>query len=408
MFSTMLNVASNVNKLDSKIDKVALNLVNLERNQKATMKILKDIIQDAKHAPKMMLFLPETRSVFKNMSVSNWFVNKVKVVFVCPITMEVPKKEDGTSCGYIIKLPSKWVIKYGPALLMTLRMLKLASDAAKIFIPIPDEIKNTINTANETLDKFRGSGYGTLYDFLMKQKELKAVSKYISQEGDNLTDISGLLQSALENSGVENQGAKQISELFDPPDETFTKSGLVPATDMNGVTHYVKKEIKLLYEEFGYEICLKMEMPEIEEERKELLEKKSQDEIAHKKLFEKRIQENLNSSGTRILNEGYLEKKGLGNPLSLFQKRYFVLKNDGTLVYYESKDDCDKFFKHDAGQKSKTGLLEIQKGSGSNDMIFIFKNPKENENDIKQTFRTTDYEDREKWITRARRLRTLA
>jgi len=395
------NVISTLSDLDLKLNKLGFK-------QHATMKILKEIIQGAEYAPKLMLFFPETSGFWENKRISNSFTKSMKVVFVCPITLEVPEREDGTSYGYRIELPKEWVKKYGPTLLMSLRLIKFGFNISKAVIPIPDEISNTINTAKDALDKFNGSAYGTMYKFLMEQDELKSLSECMAEEGNNLKDMNGLFKRALEKSGNENLGAKQISELFKTPDPDFSESGLVLATDMNGVSEYVKRSVKMVYEEFGFEKCLKMQLSELEDKREELLMKEEEEAAAHQELFEQRKVQNLHDAEEQVLIEGYLEKKGLRNALSMFQKRYFVLGKDGTLIYYKDEEARNEFHKYNAG-KSKTGLLDIRKGErGTNEMIFIFKHPKDGEKRIEQIFRTGKDENRETWLDKATSLRELA
>jgi len=403
-----------IKNLRSKIEMVSTKLHKLHKQlngfQEATTRIVKELTQSPLCAPKLMLFVPQHKCHFKGKNTSGWFKKKVKVVFVCPVTMRIQKKNDGSNCSYNVKLPKDWVSQYGPVFLMSLNVIQLFCSVGKAFESPPQGIgcdvismaKNTINSFKDSVSVFQ-----EMYEELMKHEELKPVSDWINDAVKDISAPRKLLGTTLKN--FKTQGGKDVSKLFNPKDDNFIRSGLVLATDMNGVTEYVHKDIKMVYEEVGFEKCLKMSQVELQEMTIGLMEDTKKQKKEHDKIFRKAKETDDNAL---VLAKGYLEKKGV-NVLSGYEQRYFVLYGDGSLAYYKTKDpkNSDHCSNNVLG-KCKAGLFDIQKGDrGRNHMIFTFKNSKsESLSPIKLTFRTisnsegTNNDTRQAWIDAATKL----
>merc|ERR1719491_1309864 len=199
------------------------------------------------------------------------------------------------------------------------------------------------------------------YDILKKDEDLKPVVDFIDKQSSalssgNYTDITppSTLNELLQKSSEE---IEKLAESFDPPDPEFEKSGLVCAVDKKGFREFVRKDIKLIYEEFGFEECLKMTTKELEDSKREYLAKKTEEDESNQLDAKKKFEENHKADEKKIIIEGCLEKRGLSE-FSSYKKRYFILQNNGWLLYYDSKKDKEKGAIADENKIIIEGCLE--------------------------------------------------
>ena len=214
-------VSSDLDCLNKKLDKF----------EKATMSMMRALVSGRKFAPALMLFVPQKKKKLKGIKPSNWFSNKVKVMFICPVTMRVLNDSNGDPFHYIIELPKDWVKTFGPTILISLNILKIACGAGKItgFDPlvIAENARKLITDNSSTLK--------SMYDKLKKLKELKSTHNFI----EKICKDPDILNCAKPVEAT--HGAIAVSELFKSPDVKFERSGLVLAADMYGVCQYIHK-----------------------------------------------------------------------------------------------------------------------------------------------------------------------
>ena len=66
----------------------------------------------------------------------SWMTKEFRLYFLCPVTCAKAETNDGK--GYLVELPKDWVVKYGPALKMGVKILKLALATGRIAgLPLP-------------------------------------------------------------------------------------------------------------------------------------------------------------------------------------------------------------------------------------------------------------------------------
>jgi hypothetical protein len=78
-----------------------------------------------------LVYMSPLNSSFEDWLDFTTLTNKrVKVRFICPVTLSVHQDATtGEVKGYEMDLPRDWVEDYGPALLISLKLLKIASAA---------------------------------------------------------------------------------------------------------------------------------------------------------------------------------------------------------------------------------------------------------------------------------------
>ena len=359
--------------------------IQLDMFKKATMISMRKLISGHELAPAMMMFVPKKNGI----NPADWLNKEVKVMFICPVTMRVPKDIDGKPLHYTVKLIKGWVKIFGPTILMTLNVLKVACGIGNVAgiapLKLADGALNIIAQNSSTLT--------SMYDELKNMPQLKPTHEFIEEMYKKPDELNRA--KSLEGT----HGAIAVSKIYIPKDSRFQNSGLVLATDMDGKSEYIHKDIKLVVEEYGFEKCLKMSTEDLYEKQRKLWEKAKKKEHEHESLFKERKEKNKVVDNEDILAEGYMEKKGL-SIVSKYDARYFILKTDGSLFYYLSESDAlnSAFYGHKR-------LLKVERVNDTNKMRFAF----ENSNDkppIIQKFRidTNQNDDCNKWIEAAEKI----
>jgi len=274
---------------------------------------------------------------------------------------------------------------------MTLNVLKIACSIGMAVgiapLVIADRSINTITQSSSTLT--------SMYDELKNAPELEDTHMFIEKmykepdEHNRATFLKG------------THGAIAVSKLFETQDPSFQNSGLLLATDTYGRSEYIHKDIKLVFEEYGFEKCLKMSTEDLDEKQRKLWEKAKEKEHEHESLFKERKEKNEVVVKRDILAEGYMQKKGL-SIASKYDARYFILKTNGSLFYYLSESDVQKGTSAFYGHKR---LLKVERVHYTNKMRFTFENSN-GEPPITQKFRldTKENDDFNKWVEAATKI----
>jgi len=319
-------------------------------SQMATTRMMRTIIGGTCIAPKYVFFQPVKRGTWKKFQPESWVGKDVKVMFICPLTLEIPKNGNGEFCSYSLTLQKDWVKKYGPALILSLRVLNIAFALGRAAgVPLP-----TISNLSKDLKKGAEENISNLtsvYDTLKEDTDLKdeidciesTISSLIPTKGvERALDMPNVsLESTTPATSASYSEIANIAKNFKPSDPSFERSGLVLATDMDGVSEYVSKIMKPVYEEFGYDESMKMTQDDLNIKRQELKVKHEKEKHDFEALYKDKAIAKEISVKEQIVLEGVLEKKG-HDFLSGFKEKYFVLYVDGMLVYYKSEEEKKK------------------------------------------------------------------
>jgi len=292
---------------------------------------------------------------------------------------------------------------------------------------------------------------------LKEDEDLETITSYIDSKCEILSSSVSDIGESVANAGNDDETldeplremiqksykeVKAIAESFKPSDPKFERSGLVLATDgKGGKSEYVHPDVKAVCEKYGFEECIKMSPTELQQKCEEvasqdrqkkeneyendkkkselhtsegaesmviedsnLEEEKSNEDIIsskdqhepEKKINDSSVQNNGSEeeSTSSILIEGYLEKKR--SRVVGYKTQYFVLKKDGTLEYYNSKDDK---LERNESVKSKGIVKRIERNPDKgNEMIFTLV--KAGDDAVEKVFRPImgDRCECEKWI----------
>jgi hypothetical protein len=294
------NVGEGVNKLQTQIELV----------ETMTRNMLEDSI-----APTLVYIAPLDFSIEDWLDLKVLTTKPVKVCFICPVTLSVPRDANGDAMGYDIVLPKDWVVQYGPALQISLAVLKVAFAVGRIAgLPLPDSQRVDANI----------NSFSVMNDTMIALMEEE--SPYLKELSDSLTahltttfpanDMVGLPKEMKQMVERSYRDVKQLAVKLDDPE--FRRCGLVKKVCSDGSAQYIldRPDIKKMFKKKG---------PSLSNEQK--IECGANLDIVKK--------------------EGELEKrmkKRMSSPLtSNWKKRYYVLRQSGLLTYYASKEDraCD-------------------------------------------------------------------
>ena len=225
MNSGLRRMNSGLEKIDTKMDKmvtdIAPKLVELKEQltgfQMTTIKMMRTVVEGVKVAPKFVYFVPSVpENKWTKFKPENWIGKKVDVMFLCPLTLEIPKKEDGKPFSYTLTLPKDWVRKYGPALIMSLRVLKVAFGLGRlaglplpVISDVPDKIKSNVKEGLNALT--------SIYDTLKEEKdlasEIECIEKHVSDSIPSVEDFNKTVD-----------GIDKTVEVSNKPKELTTRS----------------------------------------------------------------------------------------------------------------------------------------------------------------------------------------
>jgi hypothetical protein len=112
---------------------------HLSSQLQAHSRILDSLVSKSVECPRLLWFYPKKPSLrsFLSDPFQRLFQDSIMLVPVCPVTLRMI--ECGVEgVGWEVKTPKKWVEKWGPALLVTLKLLQAAVIAGRVLgVPLP-------------------------------------------------------------------------------------------------------------------------------------------------------------------------------------------------------------------------------------------------------------------------------
>ncbi|CAJ1939037.1 unnamed protein product [Cylindrotheca closterium] len=262
--------------------KIHESLRRVTSYQEAANSLLKEIIEGGK-SPKYFVILPVAEEVHqekrfsgflskmkKATNPSNLLKTKARLCFICPISLEPVLGTDGEAIGYDIDMPRDWIKKYGPAILIGLKIVQVGLAIGRGFgLPLPS-LSGAEEELLETSDLF-AEMQGLLVDEMGGDEEEDGLADILLE---NFTDRVDSDASAEGPSGdmTDSQRARLqdsydgIGSLID--DEGFKDCGLVQAFSKDG-TEYVHPDVAPLFEEFGSK-CFEMSIEEMDKAKAKL------------------------------------------------------------------------------------------------------------------------------------------
>ncbi|CAJ1967779.1 unnamed protein product [Cylindrotheca closterium] len=260
--------------------KIHESLNRLKSYQETANALLKGIVQGKKAQPKFLVILPaaeqdnhqekqfsrflSTLSKIKNASS---LTTKARLCFICPISLQPVVGTDGKAIGYDIKLAKDWIKKYGPAILIGLKIVQVGLAVGRGFgLPLPS-LSGAEEGLLETSDLF-AEIQGLLVDGMGGDAEEDGLADMMLEKFADRVDSAASAEGPVT---MKKNHLASIQKSYDGiglliDDEEFKRCGLVQAVSSDGKEYeYVHPNVKPLFEKFGSK-CLEMSMEERETE----------------------------------------------------------------------------------------------------------------------------------------------
>jgi len=328
-------------RTDALIEKVKEVVDEIKEGVDKTNKMIISLLQD-QDSPRLPYMIPQKWEA----NINTLFTKKMKIAFICPVSLTVPRNLDGTVKGYDITLQRGWVKKYGPALLISLEALKVLCAVGRVAgLPLPNlnsfgTTTNIIHVANDQLIE------------CMEKEDITAKVNNIGSALNNRVTVgAGIsLQDYSEAELKSFVNIKRLAEKQDDPN--FLNTGLVKVVRVkDGKVEYILNDPYVINE-----------------------------------YKEGRLDTNDPNPISLTLAQGVLEKQD-GNT---WNSRYLVLNRFGFLSCYHTKDKFDDDKGQVKGKMKK--IVKIEKAG--TDLILKVTYYDDDE----RTFRAADNEEKEKWI----------
>jgi len=138
---------------------------NLSDAVRAHDQVLDVLVNKTKECPSLVMLIPCKKKAWKDwLSPTTFTQDKFMLTFICPVSLCVVEcGPDGL--GWEVAEPKKWVKKWGPALLVTLKVLQVAAMAGRLLgLPIPclptfDSLGLGLNSDSNFLNDFMSSSW---------------------------------------------------------------------------------------------------------------------------------------------------------------------------------------------------------------------------------------------------------
>ncbi|KAL3938522.1 MAG: hypothetical protein SGBAC_006589 [Bacillariaceae sp.] len=297
---TQTLILENRQVMQNGFSKIHESLKRVISYQEAGNSLLREIIEGGK-SPKYFVILPAVEEVVqekrfssfmstmkKAANPSSFLKTKARLCFICPISLEPVLGSDGEAIGYDIDMPKDWVKKYGPAILIGLKIVQVGLAVGRGFgLPLPS-LSGAEEELLETSDLF-AEMQGLLVDEMGGDEEEDGLADILLEQFTDRVDGEASAEGPVADM-TDDQRAR-LQESYDGigsliEDEGFQECGLVQAFSVDG-TEYVHPDVAPLFEEFGSK-CFEMSMEEMEKEKARLAAK-SREENG---VTEKRISTN--------------------------------------------------------------------------------------------------------------------
>jgi len=325
------------------------SLNRMMKNQMAMANMLKDIVLDGDHIPKYFGLCPVEVSGLEWANPNNWIKKKFKLIFFCPVTRKSVLNTEGEVFEYEIELTQDWVKKYGPAIIIGLKILEVCVAAG--VIPIPPLRRHVQEFESNLLEK------STIAE---KMQDIVVDHIMGGEEGDNMTQTlftkisekaddsrSDFVDAVYSTSPLTDNEMDAIKDSFKGigtliNDKKFERCGLVKACASDGTVEFVHPDIEPYFLKHG-KACYEKSPEEIDKE---------QSKTREEKLLK------LEQSKGNIVHEGWLLKKSQHFPFS-WKERYFLLYEYGAVEYF--RYGCKENNKKDVKRYRKTKWNEVGK-----------------------------------------------
>ena len=365
-------------KLDMTHELLSETQTQLENISRNVHNILRDT-----DAPKLMYIIPEDSSVAEWISLKPLIGRKVKIIFICPVTLSIPRDGKNKPMGYSMLMPKEWVKKYGPALKISFEVLRVGFAIGRLAsLPLPNissigKSTNHFSVMNDNLVAYMGTEAPDLKELAkaIGERTTLVVPELSEPDADLSSHLTEDMRKTIKASYEE---VKKIAESN--KDGNFLKTGLTKVVS-DGCVDYVLNDpkIKTLYQAKGRE-CIGL------------------------------TTEKLSALGADlhiIVKEGELETKRKSRGFKGSWKRsYFVLLKSGWLTYYPSKKEREEDPLGASGNTKPKNVTAIAIIDDNEDSIFEITY----EGGLKQKFRLSlAYSNREEaakawakaWVDRA-------
>ncbi len=249
-----------------------------------------------------------------NPSKKDWFkptnlvTTIVQIMFICPVTYSVPRDGKNKPMCYEMKMPNDWVRKYGPALKISFEVLRVAFAVGRLAgLPLPNvsgvsKKTNPFNVLNDNL---------ALY--MENSPDLSELSTAFGKElNTSLPDEDPSISLSEDIKKKIQCSYNEVKEIAkENGDPHFAQTGLSKVMKDDYVDDVLNDpKIKALYQEMGPK-CTSLTAEEMNERGADL--------------------------GV-VVKEGELLKKSKSSFKKEWDQRYFVLRRNGSLTFYSSKD----------------------------------------------------------------------
>ncbi|CAJ1935161.1 unnamed protein product [Cylindrotheca closterium] len=253
------------------------SLKRVMRYQAAANDLLKLIFKGEKPQPKYFVILPVAEEVNKEKGFSRFITamkkasmpssiltTKAMLYFICPLTLQPVVGTDGEAIGYDIDMPQGWIKKYGPAILIGLKVVQVGLAVGRGFgLPLPslsgaeEGLKETSNLFSEM--------QGLLVDEMGGDNEEDGLADVLLERFTDRIDSA----ASAEGPALTKKHLNRIQKSYDGiglliKDESFERCGLTMAVSKDE-TEYVHPEVEQLFEKFGSK-CLEMSIEQREKE----------------------------------------------------------------------------------------------------------------------------------------------
>ncbi|CAJ1926554.1 unnamed protein product [Cylindrotheca closterium] len=297
-------------------------------HQKAANNLLKGIFQGKNNSqPKYLIILPAFEQDNQEKRFSRFLSTmketvkvktKARLCFICPVSLQPVLGKDGKAIGYDIELAKDWVKKYGPAILIGLKIVQVGLAVGRGFgLPLPslsgaeEGLKETSNLFSEM--------QGLLVEGIGGDAEEDGLADMMLEK---FTDRIDSAASADGPGAMKKNHQDRIQKSYEGigtliKDEKFERCGLVQAISSNGKEYeYVHPAVEPLFEKFGSK-CFEKSMEEREKENAILAAKAFSEKKKHAEKGSAATGGNGTTKRGTLASSVAAPQPGSGSPIKL-------------------------------------------------------------------------------------------
>ena len=122
-----------------------------EKLDDARGEILKELESMSQNAPKYMLVVPDAFDIYDKLKLKSLLNQQIKVVFLCPVSLIVPRDANGVIKGYTFNFSNDWYTKWGPVIEVGSYYLSFAlTIASPVLLGAGSGVANVTNAVQAT------------------------------------------------------------------------------------------------------------------------------------------------------------------------------------------------------------------------------------------------------------------